>query len=54
MKTWKKQVQEESVKVGLIREDILCQSKWNVGVIQIAAGLRRIWSPSLAGEAIRF
>ena len=31
---------EESVKVGMRREDVLCQSKWSVGVIQIAAGLR--------------
>ena len=39
-RTWKKQVEEESVKVGLRREDALCRSKWNVGVNQIAAGLR--------------
>ena len=26
-KTWKKQVEEESVKVGLRREDALCRSK---------------------------
>ena len=39
-RTWKKQIEEESVKVGLIREDALCRSKWSVGVIQIAAGLR--------------
>ena len=46
-RTWKKQVYEEGVKVGLRREDALCQSKWSVGVNQIAAGLRRIWPPSL-------
>ena len=50
--TWKKQVEEESVKVGLRREDALCRlnwinadtplclSKWSVGVNQIFAGLR--------------
>ena len=38
--TWKKQFEEESVKVGLRREDALCQSKWSVSVNQIAAGLR--------------
>ena len=37
---WKKQVVEESVNVGLIREDVLCRSKWSVGVNEIAAGLR--------------
>ena len=39
-RTWKKQVEEESVKVGLRKEDALCRSKWSVGVNQIAAGLR--------------
>ena len=38
-RTCKKQVEEESVKVGLRREDALCRSKWSVGVNQIAAGL---------------
>ena len=41
-RTWKRQVEEESVKVGLRREDALCRSKWSVGVNQIAAGLRLI------------
>ena len=36
----KRQVEEESVKVGLRREDALCQSKWSVGVNQIAVRLR--------------
>ena len=36
---WKIQVEEESVKVGFRREDVLCQSKWSVGVNQIATGL---------------
>ena len=39
-RTWKKQVEEESVKVGLRMEDALCQSKWSVSVNKIAAGLR--------------
>ena len=39
-RTWKKQVEEESVKIGLRREDGLYRSMWSVGVSQIAAGLR--------------
>ena len=39
-KTWRMQVEEESVKVGLRREDTVCRSKWSVGVLQIAVGLR--------------
>ena len=39
-KSWRKQVEEESVKVGLRREDALCRSKWSVGITQIVAGLR--------------
>ena len=30
----------EAVKIGLSREDVLCRSRWSVGIIQIAAGLR--------------
>ena len=37
---WKMQVEEESVKVGLGKEDSLCRSKWSAGVDKIAAGLR--------------
>ena len=40
-RTWNKQVEGESVKVGLRREDALFLSKWSVGVNQIAAWLRR-------------
>ena len=36
----KKQVEEESMKVGLKRKDAFCRSKWSVGVKQIASGLR--------------
>ena len=39
-KTWMKQVEEESVMVGLRRQDILHRSKWRLGVNQIAARLR--------------
>ena len=39
-RTWKKQVEEESVKVGLRMEDALYRSYWRVGVNHIAAGLR--------------
>ena len=39
-RTWKRQVEEESVKDGLRRKDELCRLKWSVGVNQIAAGLR--------------
>ena len=34
-RTWKKLVEEESVKVGLRREDALCRSKWNVGMVEV-------------------
>ena len=40
MGTWKKQVDDESMKVGLRRKDALCRSKWSDGVNQISAGLR--------------
>ena len=39
-RTWKKQVEEESAKVGLRREDELCWSMWSVGVNNIAAALK--------------
>ena len=38
-RTWKKQFEEESMKIGLRRKDPLCCSKWSVGVNKIAAGL---------------
>ena len=37
-RTWKKQVEAESVKVGLRMEDAHCWSRWIVSVNQIAAG----------------
>ena len=39
-RTWKKQIEEESVKVGLRMEDALCRSTWSFVINQIAAGLR--------------
>ena len=53
-KTWKKEVEEESRKVGLRRKDALCRSNWSVCVSQIAVGLKRIWSPSLVGDTTRY
>ena len=38
-RTWKKQVEEENVKVGLRWEDALYRSKWSVGFNLIAVGL---------------
>ena len=37
-RTWKKQVEEGSVKVGLRRKDALCRSKWSVDINQTSAG----------------
>ena len=53
-RTWRKQVEEESVRVSLRREDALCQSRWSVGVNQIAAGWRSFWPPSIVGNTTRF
>ena len=39
-RTWKKQVEEESMKVGLRRKDAHCRSRWSVVINKIAAGLR--------------
>ena len=50
----KKQVEEESVQVGLSKGDALCRLKWSVGVNQIAAGLMLMWPPSLVGDATGF
>ena len=38
-RTWKKQVEKESIMVSLRRKDALCRSKLSVGVNKIAAGL---------------
>ena len=29
---WKRQVEEESINVGLNRKDVFCRSKWNDSV----------------------
>ena len=39
-RTWKRQAEEESVKVGLRREEKLFRSRLSVGVNQIATGLK--------------
>ena len=39
-RTWKKQIEEESMKVGLRRKDVLCRSKNSAVVSKIAARLR--------------
>ena len=38
--TWKNQVVEESMKVGLSRDDAHCWTKWIVGVDLFATRLR--------------
>ena len=40
MRIWKKQVEEESMKIGLRRKDALSHSRWSVGVNKITTGLR--------------
>ena len=37
-KTWKKQVEEETEKIGLKKEDALRRDKWRDGVREIAEG----------------
>ena len=37
---WKRQVEEESMKVCLRRQDALCRSWWSVGINKIDTGLR--------------
>ena len=38
-KTWKKQVEEETEKIGLKKEDALRRDKWKDGVRAIAKGM---------------
>ena len=38
-KTWKKQVEEETEKIGLKKEDALRRDKWRDGVRAIAEGM---------------
>ena len=53
-RTWKKQIEEESIKVGLSREDALCRSWCIVGVNLIATGLKCIWPFSIVGDTTDF
>ena len=53
-RTQKKQVEEESVKVGLSREDALGLSKWTVSDYLNTNRLRRIWPPSFVVDTIKF
>ena len=46
-RTWKKQVDEESVEVGLRREDALCRSKWSVAQIRFLLGRGESGNPHL-------
>ena len=46
-KTWKEQICEESVKVGLSRKYVLCRLKWIVGVNKIITRLRCPGHPHL-------
>ena len=39
-RTWKKQVEDESIKVGLCWKDALCGLMWIIGDNQIAIRLR--------------
>ena len=50
-RAWKKQVDEESMNVGVSKEDVLCQSldPWRY---QIATRLTLIWPTSLVGDII--
>ena len=41
------EIEKESVKVGLRKENALCQSKWSVGVDKIIAGLNESVHPHL-------
>ena len=38
-KTWKKQVEEETEKIGLKKEDAMKRDKWRDGVREIAEGM---------------
>ena len=49
-KTWKKQVEEETEKVGLKKKDALRRDKWRDGVRAIVEGLGYIWPSLLKGQ----
>ena len=45
-----KQIEERSINVGVSRKDVLCWSRWIVGVNRIATGLRCTRTPSRVGH----
>ena len=49
-KTWKKQVEEETEKIGLKKEGALRRDKWRDGVRSIAEGMGQIWPSLLKGQ----
>ena len=49
-KTWKKQVEEETEKIGLKKEDALRRDKWRDGVREIAEGMGQIRPSLLKGK----
>ena len=52
--TWKKQVEEESTKVGLSKVDMLCRSLWIFCVDQIGTTMMGVWPPSVVGDTSGF
>ena len=53
-RTWKRQVEEDSVKGGLRRKSTLCHCKWGVNIKKLLLGLRCIWPTSIIGVTARF
>ena len=53
-RTWKKQVEEERVEVGMSREQAPCRLKWIVGDNLIATKMSLIQPPSRAGQSTGF
>ena len=53
-KTWIKQTEQESMKIGLSREDVFCRSKWIVGVNPVVTRFRCIWLAALVGITVVF
>ena len=44
-KTWKTQVEKESKRVGLEKDDASNRARWRVGVGEIAVRVGYIWPP---------
>ena len=53
-RTWKKQVEEESVMAGLRRKYVLCRLKWIFRIYQIATRLRQIRPPTHVTDTTGF